>query len=70
MTKLSEETLIKMKYNAQRMRAKESKGSMAEPRTFVKPGVYTGTELKRRWRSTIWDDVPSLMASQRIPHRA
>ncbi len=55
-----------MKKNAERQLAKEYKGSMAEPRTFVKPGTYTGAELKRRWRATMWDSVPSVMANQRI----
>lgn len=70
MVKVSEETLAEMRNNAAKQRAKKFKGSMAEPRTFVKPGTYTGAELMRRWRSTIWDDVPSVMASQRIYKRA
>lgn len=54
-----------MKKNLARQRAKQFKGSIAEPRTFVKPGTYSGEELKRRWRTTMWDDVPSMMAGQR-----
>ena len=63
---LTEITEAEMKKNAERQKAKEYKGSMAEPRTFVKPGTYTGEELRRRWRETMWDGVPSLMANQRI----
>lgn len=64
-THLTAATEAELKKNVERQRAKEYKGSMAEPRTFVKTGTYTGTELKRRWRATMWDSVPSLMANQR-----
>lgn len=63
---LTAATEAELKKNVERQRAKEYKGSMAEPRTFVKPGTYTGAELKRRWRATMWDNVPSVMANQRI----
>lgn len=69
-THLTETTAAEMKKNAERQKAKEYKGSLAEPRTFYKTSIYTGEELKRRWRSTMWDNVPSLMGSQRIPRRA
>lgn len=50
---------------AERQRIKEYQGEVATPRTFVKPGTYDATELRARWRKTIWDDVPSLMAGER-----
>lgn len=60
------ETLKKdMEIDARRKAGKKFVGSMAEPRTFVKPGTYTGAELMRRWRATMWDDVPSRMADER-----
>ncbi len=65
-THLTAATEAELQKNVERQRAKEYKGSMAEPRTFVKPGTYTGAELKRRWRATMWDNVPSVMANQRI----
>jgi hypothetical protein len=59
------DTLEKMRANAERIARKTWQGEVAGPRTFVKPGVYSAEELKRSWRSTIWDDVPSLMGGQR-----
>jgi hypothetical protein len=61
-----EEDMRKM---AERQKAKAWVGEPAGPRTFVKPGVYTGAELRNR-RETIWDTVPSVMGGQRIPRRA
>lgn len=58
-----------MKKEAERIRAKAWKGEPAGPRNFVKPGVYTGAELRNR-RVTIWDSVPSLMAGQRVTRSA
>lgn len=55
---------------AARSRAREWQGEPAGPRLFVKAGVYTAAELKRNWRPTIWDTVPSLMSGQRVPRRA
>lgn len=62
---LTAATEAEIKKNIERQRAKEYKGSMAEPRTFVKHGTYTGAELKRRWRATMWDNLPSMMANVR-----
>lgn len=54
-----------MRKNAERVAIKSYKGEVATARTFVKPGVYTASELQTRWRKTIWDTVPSLMAGER-----
>jgi hypothetical protein len=54
-----------MKANAERVARKTWQGEVAGPRNFVRPGVYSAEELKRSWRKTMWDDVPSLMAGQR-----
>jgi hypothetical protein len=59
------DTLQSMQANAERIARKTWQGEVAGPRTFVKPGVYSAEELKRSWRSTIWDEVPSLMGGQR-----
>lgn len=61
----TKETLECMKANAERLARKNWKGEVAGPRTFVKPGTYTAEDLKRSWRTTIWDSVPSLMGGQR-----
>lgn len=54
-----------MHKNAERERIRSYQGEVATPRTFQKTGIYIATELKTRWRKTIWDDVPSLMGDER-----
>ncbi len=54
-----------MEKNAERDRIKSYKGEIVGPRTFSKPGIYTGAEMKRSWRKTMWDDVPSMMGGVR-----
>jgi len=61
---MTEETIAQMQKNAERVKAKAYVGEVAGPRVFVKPGVYTGADLRAHWRKTIWDDVPSLMGSK------
>lgn len=68
MSDYTDDTLKAMKANAERIARKTWEGQVAGPRNFVKPGIYTGEELRRSWRRTIWDDVPSLMAETRY-HR-
>ncbi len=58
-----------MQREAARQRVRDWQGEVATPRAFVKQGQYTGAELKRNWRRTIWDTVPSLMSGQRVPRR-
>jgi hypothetical protein len=65
MSTYTRETLECMKANAERVARKTWQGEVAGPRNFVRPGVYSAEELKRSWRKTMWDDVPSLMAGQR-----
>jgi hypothetical protein len=59
------ETIKTMKANAERVARKTWQGEVAGPRNFVKPGIYSAEDLKRSWRKTMWDDVPSLMAGER-----
>lgn len=54
-----------MHKDAERERIRSYQGEVATPRTFTKPGIYTGSELQTRWRKTMWDDVPSLMGGER-----
>jgi len=68
-THLTTATEEEMKKNAERQKARAWVGEVAGPRTFTKPGIYTGAELRNR-RETIWDAVPSLMGGQRIARRA
>lgn len=54
-----------MQKAAQRQRIQAYQGEVATPRTFVKTGEYTGSELRSKWRHTIWDTVPSRMSQRR-----
>jgi len=65
MTTYTAETIQTMKANAERIARKTWQGEVAGPRSFTKPGTYTGEEMRRQWRKTMWDDVPSLMADKR-----
>lgn len=67
--KLSVTLEADMLREAARLRAREWQGEPAGPRVFVKSGAYTAAELRRNWRPTIWDTVPSLMSGQRVPRR-
>ena len=54
----------------ERNRIKAWKGEVAGPRNFIKPGIYTGEEMRRNWRPTIWDSLPSVMGGQKIERKS
>lgn len=67
MSTYTHNTLESMKANAERIARRTWQGEVAGPRLFVKTTEYTAEELRRNWRPTIWDTVPSLMAGKRVP---
>lgn len=66
-TFMSQATLNDMRKNAERIAQKTWQGQVAGPRVFQKHTTYTAEELRRNWRATIWDTIPSLMAGKRVP---